>query len=58
MGDLLSIMQEVEAHHLQEDLKASDRGRMRGQELSRFNFLMTNHIFAKKMINFMSFVAG
>ena len=54
----MPIMQEVEAHHLQEDLQASDLGRMRGLELSRFNFLMTDHIFAKKMINFISFVAG
>ena len=47
MGDLLPIMQEVEVHHLQEDLQASDRGRMREQELSRFNFFMIDHIFAK-----------
>ena len=55
MGDLLPIMEEVGVHHLQEDLQASDRGRMRELELSRFNFLMTDHIFAKKMTHFISF---
>jgi len=35
VGDLLPIMEEVEVHHLQEDLQASDQGRMRELELSR-----------------------
>ena len=42
VGNLLPIMEEVEVHHLQEDLQASDRGRRRELELSRFNFLMTD----------------
>ena len=55
MGELLPITEEVEAHHLQEDLQASDLGRMRGLELSRFNFQMTDHSFAKKLTHFISF---
>ena len=58
VGELLPITEEVEVHHLQEDLQASDLGRMRELELSRFNFQMTDHSFTKKMIHFISFVAG
>ena len=54
MGDLLPIMEEVEVHHLQEDLQASDQGRMRELELSRFNFFMIDHIFAKQFFKVIS----